>query len=318
MDLLKSIEIFQEVCKQMSFSQAANQLNLVPSAVSRQVSELEKHLGVRLLQRTTRSIGLTEDGRRYLPKMDAISQGVRELKGQTDEDQNHEENIRITAPPIFGPQFLADALNSYMQQHPYVSVSTTMVNREINLIEEGYDLALRVGELEDSNMVARVVGKFSLSIVASPKYLEIHGAPKHPKDLVARNCIINTLSKSPHRWGFREGGRKFSVKVDGRCAANDDMLLQSFACSGLGIAFLPTYVTCDEVDKGCLILLLEEFIPDPLPIAVVYPSRHLLSRAKRNLIGHLIENAERSIFRQLSKSNSDLPPSKHFRTASDS
>ena len=296
MDLLKSIGVFQEVCKQMSFSQAANQLNLVPSAVSRQISELEKHLGVRLLQRTTRSISLTEDGRRYLQKMDAISQSVRELKVQTGEDQSREEHIRITAPPIFGPQFLADALNSYMQQHSYVSISTTMLNREINLIEEGYDLALRVGELEDSNMVARVVGRFSLSVVASPKYIEIYGAPKHPKDLVARNCIINTLTKSPRRWGFREGRRKFSVKVDGRCVANDDRLLQSFAYSGLGIAFLPTYVTYDQVDNGDLILLLEEFIPDPLPIAVVYPSRHLLSTAKRNLIDHLIENAEHGIF----------------------
>jgi LysR family transcriptional regulator for bpeEF and oprC len=228
--------------------------------------------------------------------MDAISQSVRELKGQSGEDQSREEHIRITAPPIFGPQFLADALNSYMQQHSYVSISTTMVNREINLIEEGYDLALRVGKLEDSNMVARVVGRFSLSVVASPEYIEIHGVPDHPKDLVARNCIINTLTKSPRRWGFRQGGRKFSVKVDGRCVANDDRLLQSFACSGLGIAFLPTYVTCDQVGKGDLILLLEKFIPDPLPIAVVYPSRHLLSTAKRNLIDHLIENAEHGIF----------------------
>lgn len=296
MDLFKSIEIFREVCKQMSFSQAANQLNLVPSAVSRQISELEKYLGVRLLQRTTRSISLTDDGRRYLQKMNAISQGVRELKDQTDEDQGIEDHIRLTAPPILGPQFLADALNSYMQKHLYVSISTTMVNREINLIEEGYDLALRVGELEDSNMVARIVGKFSLSIVASPDYIEKHGEPKHPKDLVNHNCLINTLTKLPRRWMFREGGRKFSVKVDGRCVANDDMLLQSFACSGLGIAFLPNYVTCDEVDKGNLKLLLEKFIPDPLPIAVVYPSRHFLSTAKRKLIEHLIENAEKGIF----------------------
>lgn len=296
MDLLKSIDVFREVCKQMSFSQAANRLNLVPSAVSRQISELEKHLGVRLLQRTTRSISLTDEGRRYLEKMGAISQSVRELKGQKSKDQSNEEHIQITAPPIFGPLFFADALNSYMHQHPQVSISATMVNREINLIEEGYDLALRVGELEDSNMVARMVGRFSLSVVASPKYVEIHGVPKHPKGLTAHNCIINTLTKSPRRWMFRESGRRFSVKVDGQFVANDDMLLQSYACSGLGIGFLPSYVTYDQVSKGNLILILEEFIPDPLPISVVYPSRHLLSTAKRKLIDHLIENAELGIF----------------------
>ena len=295
MDLLKSIEIFREVCNQMSFSKAANQLNLVPSAVSRQVNELEKYLGVRLLQRTTRSISLTDDGRRYLQKMDAISQGVSELKDQGDEDQDIEDYIRLTAPPIIGPQFLADALNSYMQQYPFVSISTTMVNREINLIEEGYDLALRVGELEDSSMVARVVGEFSLSIVASPEYVQNFGRPKHPKELVNHNCLINTLTKSPRRWVFREGGRKLSVKVDGRCDTNDDILLQSYACSGLGIGFLPTYVTSDQVRNGNLMLILEKFIPDPLPISVVYPSRHFLSTAKRQLIDHLIENAKKSI-----------------------
>ena len=280
----------------MSFSQAANQLNLVPSAVSRQISELEKHLGVRLLQRTTRAISLTEEGRYYLKKMDAISQSVRELKGQAGDNQNCEEHIRITAPPILGPQFLADALDSYLLGHPHVSVSTTMVNREVNLIEEGYDLAIRVGQLEDSNLVARVVGQFSLSVVASPKYIEAYGAPKHPKELAYHHCIINTLTKTPRRWGFREGRRNFSVKVDGQCAANDDMLLLSFANSGLGIAFLPTYITYKQVERGELIMLLEEFIPEPLPIAVIYPSRRLLSTAKRNLIDHLIEKAEHGIF----------------------
>jgi len=296
MDLLKSIEIFREVCKQMSFSQAANQLNLVPSAVSRQIAELEKHLDVRLLQRTTRSISLTDDGRRYLQKMDAISQSIRELKQQGSEDQSNEGHIRITAPPIFGPQFFADALNSYLLQHPNVSISATLVNREINLIEEGYDLALRVGELEDSSMVARMVGRFSLSVVASPEYVECQGVPGHPKELSDHNCIINTLTKSPRRWVFREGGRKFTVKVDGRCVANDDMLLQSYACSGLGIGLLPTCITYDQVRKGNLILMLDEFIPDPLPISVVYPSRHLLSPAKRSLINYLIESAEQGIF----------------------
>lgn len=294
MNLLKSIEVFREVCKQMSFSRAANQLNLVPSAVSRQISELENYLEVRLLQRTTRSVRLTEDGRRYLRKMDAISQNVRDLKGLADDDQNSAEHVRITAPPIFGQQFLADTLNSYMQQHPHVSLSVTMINREINLIEEGYDLALRVSEFEDSSMVARVVGSFSLSVVASPEYLEKHGVPEHPKDLVNHYCIINALTKLPRRWVFREGGRKLSVKVDGRFVANDDMLLQSFACSGHGIAFLPTLVVHNQVDRGKLVPLLQDFIPKPLPIAIVYPSRQFLSTTKRELIDQLIAVAKQN------------------------
>lgn len=296
MDLLKSIEVFREVCKQMSFSKAANQLDLVPSAVSRQISELEKHLGVRMLNRTTRAISLTEDGRRYLQKMDAISQSIRELKHQPSEDEKIEDHIRLTAPPLLGTQFLTDVLNRYLQQYPDVSLSTTLVNREINLIEEGYDMALRVGDLHDSNLVARAVGTFSLSLVASQDYLDTYGEPKHPKDLVSHNCLINTLVKSPRRWGFREGRRKFSIKVDGRYDANDDNMLQSFACAGLGIAYLPGNVVNDQVSKGNLVSILKDYIPDPLAISIIYPSRHLLSSAKRKLIDHLIEKAQQDLF----------------------
>ena len=290
MNLLKSIEIFREVCKQMSFSQAAEQLNLVPSAVSRQINELEKHLGVRLLQRTTRSISLTDDGRRYLEKMEVISHNVQELRNLTGDDQRIEDHIRLTAPPILGPSFLNGVIDTYLQQYSDVSLSTTLVNREINLIEEGYDLALRVGTLDDSNLVARVVGQFPLAVVASPTYIDTYGEPKQPKDLTKHNCIINTLTQSPRRWQFQEGRRNFSIKVTGRCDANDDSVLQSMACSGLGIAYLPAIVVHHKIAKGELVSLLEDFIPAPLPISIVYPSRQFLSKAKRILIEHLVAN----------------------------
>lgn len=295
MDLLKSIEIFREVCKQMSFSQAAERLNLVPSAVSRQISELEKYLGVRLLQRTTRSISLTDDGRRYLKKMDVISQSVHDLDSLNSDDDDIEDHIRLTAPPILGPSFLNGVIDSYLQQYPDVSLSTTLVNREINLVEEGYDLALRVGTLDDSNLVARVVGQFSLSVVASPAYLDAHDEPKHPKEIINHDCLINTLTQSPRRWGFQDGRRHFSVKVNGRYEANDDSMLQSMACSGLGIAYLPSIVVHDSIVKDELVSIVKEFIPDPLPVSIVYPSRQFLSTAKRKLIDHLIANAASSI-----------------------
>jgi LysR family transcriptional regulator for bpeEF and oprC len=293
MDLLKSIDVFREVCKQMSFSRAANQLNLVPSAVSRQITELEKHLGVRLLQRTTRSVTLTEEGKRYLHKMESITEAVYDLKGETEETHDTNETIRITAAPLLGSQYLSDTLGTFIEQHPSVSISTTLVNREINLVEEGYDLALRVGELKESNLVARRVGSFSVSAVATPRYLESYGKPKHPKELAHHNCIINTLINSPGRWAFQENGRNFTVKVDGRFDANDDFLLRSFACSSFGVAFLPSYLVREQLANGELIPLLNGFIHKPLPISVVYPSRHLLSKAKRDLINDFIINSEK-------------------------
>ena len=292
MDLLKSIEIFREVCKQMSFSKAAGQLNLVPSAVSRQISELEKHLGIRLLQRTTRSINLTEDGRRYLQKMDLISQSVSELISHDVDDEIIEDHIQLTAPSILRTELLTGVLNDYLKQCPNVTLSTTFVNREINLIEEGYDLALRVGELKSSNLISRTIGKFPLSIVASPDYINTYGEPKHPKDLAKHNCLINTLTQSPHRWEFVGGKRKFSIKIDGKMETNDDAMLQSFACSGFGIAYLPTFIVRDKVNKGELLSLLVDFIPEPLPISIVYPSRQFISAAKRKLIDLLIEHAQ--------------------------
>jgi len=300
MDLLKSIAVFREVCAQMSFSQAADRLNLVPSAVSRQVGELEKHLGVRLLQRTTRSISLTDEGRRYLEKMDAVTQSVRELWQLSPDERRIGGHIRLTAPPLFASQFLTDALDAFMGEYPDVSVSTTLVNRDVDLIEEGYDIALRVGNLKDSNLVARVIGKFSLCVVASPGYIKTHAALEHPRDLAKHHCLINTLTKSPRRWRFQQGKRKFTVKVDGAYEANDDIMLRRFAASGFGVACLPNYFVRDQIGSGELSPLLGAFMPEPLPICIIYPSRQLLSPAKRVLIDHLVERAEPGSFAQVS------------------
>ena len=292
MDLLKSIDVFREVCRQMSFRQAADRLNLVPSAVSRQVSELEKYLGVRLLERTTRSINLTDDGRRYLQRMDAISQGVRELRSLSGESARVEGRIRLTGPPILGPRFLHAALDAFLHQYPDVSLSATFVNREINLVEEGYDLAVRVGVPDDSSLVSREIGRFPLALVASPGYINSHGRPEHPKDLAGHNCLINTLTQAPRRWGFRDGRRAFSVKVEGRCDANDDLMLQALACARQGIAYLPAYFVQESISKGELLPLLSNYLLEALPISIVYPSRQLLGKAKRLLIEHLIRHAK--------------------------
>lgn len=296
MDLLKSIDVFREVCRQMSFSRAAYRLNLVPSAVSRQVGGLEKHLGVRLLQRTTRSISLTHEGRRYLEKMDAISHGVRELRDLGSDDERIDGHIRLTAPPVFGPQFLIKALDGFLHAYPQVSVSTTLVNRDVDLVEEGYDIALRVGNLQDSDLVARTIGEFSLSVIASPGYLEAKGEPKHPRDLVKHNCLINTLARSPRRWRFLQGTREFTVKVDGKYEVNDDLALRHFAGSGLGIAYLPSYFVHDRVNNGELTLLLQRFALEPLPISLIYPSRQWLTPAKRALVEHLIKGVQPRVF----------------------
>jgi LysR family transcriptional regulator for bpeEF and oprC len=162
----------------------------------------------------------------------------------------------------------------------------------LGLVEEGYDLALRVGSLDDSNLVARRIGQFPLSVAASPSYLEAHGEPGHPKELVRHECLVNTLTQSPHRWAFREGRRNYTVKVAGRCDANDDEMLLSLACSGFGIAYLPRIVTQDRIASGELVPLLSAYLPEPFPVSIVYPSARFLSTAKRALIDRLSSIAE--------------------------
>ncbi|XPF94086.1 LysR family transcriptional regulator [Colwellia sp. RE-S-Sl-9] len=290
MDLFKSITVFQEVCKHKSFSKAANHLNLVPSAVSRQINELEKQLNIRLLHRTTRSISLTNDGRRYLQKMDVITQNVGELISLTTDEKIIKDHIHFTAPPVLGENILQNALNEYSQKYPNVSLSLNFVNREVNLVEEGYDLALRVGKLEDSNMISRQIHLFPLIVVASPNYLKKHGTPNHPKDLIHHNCIINTIMKTPFKWNFVDENKNFLVKVKGNLEANNDIMLQRFATAGLGISYIPNFMVQDQIEKGELVQLLTKFMPSPLPISVVYPSRKHLSTAKRKFIDTLVEH----------------------------
>jgi LysR family transcriptional regulator for bpeEF and oprC len=249
---------------------------------------------VRLLRRTTRSLSLTEDGRRYLAKMEVVSASVRELERHVGDDGPIDDHIWLTAPPLLVERYLVGALDAFLLQHPRVCVTANLVNREVNLIEEGYDIALRVGHLADTNLVARPVGTFPMAVVASPGYLARHTAPRHPRDLADHPCMINTLTPEPRRWLFRDGQRHFSVKIDGRCTANDDRLLVSYACAGLGIAGLPAYVVRDAIRAGRLVPLLEAYLPEPFTISVVYPDRRLLSRAKRLLIDHLVAHAERA------------------------
>ena len=204
-----------------------------------------------------------------------------------------EGHIRITAPAILGPPYLCSIFSDFLKKFPNVSISTTFVNREVNLIEEGFDLALRVGDLTDSNLISRPISEFPMALVASPKYLGENAPPKHPKDLANHNCLINTLLQAPRRWRFRDQQRSFTVKVDGQYQANDDMMLLSLSCTGNGIAYLPGLLLEQHLKQGELVLLLTEYIHKPSPISIVYPSRHHLTNAKRQLIECLVNQNKR-------------------------
>ncbi|WP_462181516.1 LysR family transcriptional regulator [Pseudoalteromonas gelatinilytica] len=289
MDIVKSITVFQHVVKEMSFSKAAEALNLTPSAVSRQVTELEKWLGVRLLNRTTRMIQLSDEGSQYMEKMNEIIDYVQELQLLKNDASILYGRIKLTAPMMLGQYILPQLLAEFRSLHPKLALSLALMNRKVDLIEEGYDLALRVGMLADSTLHARKIGSIAFKTVASKAYLQKNGIPKFPKDLVSHQCLINTNAATPRKWQYQVNGQDVLIKVDGTIESNDSMSLLSFAKQGLGIVVLPDLYVNDAIDRGELAEVLPHNHRPSLPINMVYTSNRYLSPSLRTLIDFLFE-----------------------------
>ncbi|NMP78480.1 LysR family transcriptional regulator [Pseudoalteromonas arctica] len=288
MDLLKSIQVFEQVAQQQSFSRAAESLNLVPSAVSRQINELEKWLDIRLINRTTRSLSLTEDGKAYLLKLSDIRAQVTELRRSKTQQQQIKGLIKITAPIMIGQYMLPVALAEFKELHQDVDLAISLMNRKVELVEEGFDLAIRVGHLNDSTMVARNIGNMRFKTVASPHYINTHGMPSTPKDLKNHRCLINTAVTNAKRWSYLIDGKSTVIKVAGCLEVNDSQSLKAFAIANQGIAQLPSFYVDAAVQSGELIEILSDYVPSPLPVNLLYPSQRLLSPTVRALVDYLV------------------------------
>ncbi|MDC3211658.1 LysR family transcriptional regulator [Pseudoalteromonas distincta] len=288
MDLLKSIQVFEQVAQQQSFSRAAESLNLVPSAVSRQINELEKWLDIRLINRTTRSLSLTEDGKAYLLKLSDIRAQVTELRRSKTQQQQIKGLIKITAPIMIGQYMLPVALAEFKDLHQDVDLAISLMNRKVELVEEGFDLAIRVGHLNDSTMVARNIGNMHFKTVASPHYINTHGMPSTPKDLKNHQCLINTAVTNAKRWSYLIDGKSTVIKVAGSLEVNDSQSLKAFAIANQGIAQLPSFYVDAAIQSGELIEILSDYVPSPLPVNLLYPSQRLLSPTVRALVDYLV------------------------------
>ena len=288
MDLLKSIQVFEQVAQQQSFSRAAESLNLVPSAVSRQINELEKWLDIRLINRTTRSLSLTEDGKAYLLKLSDIRSQVTELLRSKTQQQQIKGLIKITAPIMIGQYMLPVALAEFKELHQDVDLAISLMNRKVELVEEGFDLAIRVGHLNDSTMVARNIGNMRFKTVASSHYINTHGMPSTPKDLKNHQCLINTAVTNAKRWSYLIDGKSTVIKVAGSLEVNDSQSLKAFAIANQGIAQLPSFYVDAAIQSGELIEILSDYVPSPLPVNLLYPSQRLLSPTVRALVDYLV------------------------------
>ena len=284
-DRFEVMQAFIAVCDAQGFSAAARKLGLSPSVVTRLIAGLESRLGVRLLQRTTRSVRLTDAGARYLERARRIVAEVEEAELSAQEERGEPTGRLVVAVPVvFGRLHARPLLTRYLERHPKVSVELQLANHYVSLVEEGVDVAIRVGELVDSGLIARGLGQTRRTLVASPTYLAQCGVPRLPSDLAGHRLIAFSGAASRREWPFWSEGTVSSVPVAPQFFSNSGDAAIDHAIDGGGIASALSYQVVDACRTGRLVEVLRDFAPPPLPIQAVFPTSRLLSRKVRAFI----------------------------------
>lgn len=283
MNRLSAIESFVKVAELKSFSEAAVRLNTSKSVVSRHITALEAQLGLRLFHRTTRSLALTEAGRGYF---DRVSQILIDLE-EADQSVSHLQvvprgRLKVSAPMSFGFLHLAAVLPDFLAAYPELDVDVMMSDRFVDLVEDGFDVAVRIGALSDSSLIARKLAPIRRVICASPHYLEAHGIPKIPQDLRDHHCLCNSNQPSGREWRFNmPEGKPLMVSVNGRMTMNNGDALRVAALNHLGLIDLPTFIVGRDLQAGTLVSVLEAYVPQSLALHAVYShARHLSPKVR--------------------------------------
>ncbi len=275
---------FCAVATDGGFTRASKTLGVSTSFVSRKVAELEARLGVRLLHRTTRSVELTDIGARYYERATHILDEIGSLELDISEQQNLVKGrIRVTAGGLFGDTWVSSQLASFSALHPSVEIELDVTDRQVDLVREGFDLAIRHGMPSDPDLIVRRIGTRRIMVCASPNYLRTHGTPQHPSDLLEHSCLMGR--RQP--WVFRQDTNVFEVKVQSRWASNSGVALANACQNGLGIARLAENYFKSGIADMQFVPLLERFETDPQESVLTYPSRDRLPHRVRALISYL-------------------------------
>ena len=291
MDRLAAMRVFAQVVESGSFARAAARLGLSTSATSRQVAELESHLRTRLLNRTTRRVSLTESGRAYYERAVQLLADLEEAEQEALRAAVVPRGtIKLTTSVNFGVRHVAPAIAAFLARHAEVRFDVSLSDRIVDLVEEGFDLAVRIGAAGSENLVARKLGETRLLACASAGYLKAHGAPRAPEDLERHNCLTYEYVAPRNLWRFRDAaGSERAVRVSGNLHSNNGDLLAEAAAQGAGVVFEPAFIVGPEVRAGRLVALLQDFVAPPMPIYAVYPSRKHLSAKVRLFVDFLVE-----------------------------
>lgn len=289
MDRFAGLESLVAVVEAGSFSKAAERLGIAKSVVSRRIGLLEQHLGVHLLRRTTRSLSLTEPGQAFYRRAVRILAELAEAEQSvSDTSTELRGRLRIAAPLSFGLHHLTGALNEFLREHPGIELDLDLNDREVGLVEEGFDMAVRIGSLRDSSLVARRLGTVRFVTCASPDYLARHGVPERPEDL-SEHVGLHYANLAPAQaWVFARGSTEPVVSIPNvRLRANNGDALAAAAVAGLGIVNTPTFIVDELIACGRLVALLPEYLRPPIGIYAVFPPGRLPARRVKALTDHL-------------------------------
>ena len=288
MDKLNAISVFCKVIETQSFTQAANQQNISVAMASKLVSQLEEHLKTRLLQRTTRKIVPTEAGMLYYQRCQAILLDLSEADSSiSNMATSLQGNLLISVPRDFGLLYISPNLPKFIELHPNLHIEIEFEDKRVDLVAEGYDLALRIGYMQDSSLVARKISSSPMHFVASPSYLESRGTPLTPDDLEYHQGLLYKSSLNQVHWQSTKANQIQRYKIQSKVVSNNGMALLEMTKAGLGISNSPSFFVKDALASGELVEILSEYKQKPLDIYVVYPNRRHLPAKVRAFIEFL-------------------------------
>ena len=293
MDRIDAMQAFVAVADLHGFAPAARKLGLSPSAVTRLIAALEDRLGARLLQRTTRQVALTDIGARYLERARRILADVEEAEGAAEGERIRPSGRLVVSAPVgFGRLHVSPVMSAYLKRYPDVSGELRLQDRMINLVEDGVDLAVRIGHLADSTLVARQIGEMRRIVVASSGYLEARGEPRTPEAVASHETIQFGATAAPPDWRFVRDGGEVRVTPTPRFITNSADAAVQYAEAGGGLTRVMFYQAAGALKRGRLRIVLATFEPPPLPIHLVYPTSRLLSAKVRTFIDLVAEMAD--------------------------
>lgn len=289
MNNVEKLETFIKVVEAESFSGAAKKLKITKSAVSKNIQILEDRLGIRLLNRTTRKLSLTEAGALYYQKISKIMQDIDEAERSiANLDKNPKGTLKINAPMTFGIMHLGKAISEFLLKYPEIKIELDLNDRLVNIVEEGFDVVIRIATLTDSSLIARKIANCPINFYASPKYLKNYGEPKEPKELVHHRILEFTNNISPGVFHYKSADDVGYVSYSSCFKANNGDILKQLAIAGIGLVMLPNFIVGNEVKNKSLKMIMKKYSADPeRNIYAVFPQNRYLSAKVRVFVDFL-------------------------------